>query len=116
MAKVIPFPESRKQAGKIVDQIIAERMPHKPPEILRCLKIEMTDLIRKYFSDQEMTLSLVLPNDLTEEQFRIIEHGIQETIGDHNKRMSQRSNQLFFDLCMSRMMICELRYELQQQN
>jgi len=116
MAKVIPFPQSRKQADQMVEQIIAERMPHKPPQVLSCLKVEMTELIRKYFNDQEMSLTLMLPNDLSEEQFHMIEQGVQKTIGEHNQLMSQRSNKLFLDLCMSRMIICELRYELQLQN
>ena len=116
MAKVIPFPKVRKQASQMVEQIINERMPHKPPEVLDCLKMEMTELVKKYFSDQDLALSLVLPNDLSEEQFNMIEKGIQETIGDHNQRMNNRANQLFFELCISRMAICELRYQMQEKN
>ena len=115
MAKVIPFPNVHKQASEMVEDILTSRMPDQPPEIRHCLKIEMTKLVKKYFSEPEHALSVVLPRDLNDEQFSMIEQGIRKTIDDHSRHMRNRSNQLFFDLCMSQMAICELRYQLQKQ-
>jgi len=114
MAKVIPFPNLNKQTSDMVEEIITTRMPHKHPAILKCLKIEMTELVKKYFNNEELALTLELPRDLNEEQFSLIEKGIQQTFQDHSQQMSKRSNQLFLDLCMSRMAICELRYQLEE--
>lgn len=114
MAKIIPFPNHHKEAGDMVEEIIAERLPHQPPEIQQCLKTEMTQLVKKYFSAEELPLSLVLPPDLSETQFLQIEQGIRNTINTHHQQMNQRTNKLFFELCLSRMTICELRYQLQK--
>lgn len=114
MAKIIPFPNGRKQASQLVEEIISTRMPDKPPEILQCLKSEMTELVKKYFTDKEAALSLTLPQDLNDEQFTLIEQSVKQAIGDHNRQMNSRANQLFFELCLSRMTICELRYQLQK--
>lgn len=114
MAKVIPFPSARKQANELVDEIISRRMSNKDPEVLECLKVEMTDLVKKYFSGKDLTLSLVLPRDLSDEQFATIEESVKRTIDDNNRLLNQRTNQLFFDLCLSRMAICELRHQLQK--
>jgi hypothetical protein len=116
MAKIIPFPNIQKQTSEMVEEIISTRMPHKHPDILRCLKIEMTDLVKKYFTGEELSVSIELPRDLSDEQFSFIEQGIQKTIGDHNQQMNKRTNQLFLDLCMSRMTICELRHQLQKDH
>ena len=115
MAKVIPFPNTQKNTRDMVEEIIAERMSHKHPEILKCLKTEMTELVKKYFGGEELALSIELPRDLNDEQFSIIEEGIQKTIGDHSRHMNKRANQLFLDLCLSRMAICELRHQLQKE-
>ncbi len=114
MAKVIPFPNTKKQTRDMVEEIISQRMSHKHPEVLRCLKVEMTELVSRYFPGEELALSLELPRDLNDEQFSLIEQGIQRTISDHNRHMNKRVNQLFLDLCLSRMAICELRHELQK--
>lgn len=114
MAKIIPFPNLHKQASDMVDEIISARMPHKHPDIQKCLRTEITELVKKYFSGEDLGLSLVLPQDLSEQQFSQIEQGIKETINDHNRKMSSRANQLFLDLCLSRMAICELRHKLQK--
>ena len=114
MAKVIPFPNINKQTSDMVEKIISARMPHKHPEVLKCLKMEMTELVRKYFTGKELALSLELPRDLSDEQFTTIEQGIQKTIGEHNHHMNKRTNQLFLDLCLSRMTICELRHQRQE--
>lgn len=114
MAKVIPFPNVHKRASDMVDEIISQRMPDKHPAVLKCLKTEMTELVKKYFSGEEHALSLVLPRDLSDEQFSLIEQGIKDAISDHNQRMNSRANQLFLDLCLSRMTICELRHQLQE--
>ncbi len=115
MAKIIPFPNSRKLAGEMVEEIIATRLSHQPPEIRQCLKTEMTGLIQKYFSSPELALSLILPSDLNEKQFLQIEQGIRDAITTHHQQMNQRANQLFFELCLSRMTICELRHQLQTE-
>lgn len=115
MAKIIPFPNTRKQTSEMVEEIISARMPHKHPAIQKCLKTEMTELLKKYFTGEELSISLVLPRDLSEDQFDKIEQGIKETIGDHNQQMNHRVNQLFLDLCLSRMAICELRHQLQKE-
>jgi septum formation topological specificity factor MinE len=114
MAKVIPFPNTHKQTSDMVEEIISIRMAHKHPEILSCLKSEMTELVKKYFNGEELSLSLELPRDLSDEQFTTIEQGIQKTISDHNRQMNNRANQLFLDLCISRMAICELRHRLEK--
>lgn len=114
MAKVIPFPSHEKQTSDRVEEIISAQLSHKHPQILKCLKAEMTELVKKYFANQEMALSLELPRDLNDEQFSSIKQSIQKTIGDHSRQMSKRSNQLFLDLCLSRMAICELRHQIQK--
>lgn len=114
MAKVIPFPNLHRKTSNMIEEIIATRMPHKHPDIVKCLKIEMTELVKKYFTDKEISLSLELPRDLSDEQFTAVEKGIQKTIAEHNRWMSHRTNQLFLDLCMSRMTICEMRHQLQK--
>lgn len=115
MAKVIPFPNLHKHTSDMVEEIIASRMPHKHPDILKCLKIEMTELVKKYFTNKELSLSVELPRDLSEEQFTAVEKGIQKTIAEHNRWTNRRTNQLFLDLCMSRMTICELRHQLRKE-
>jgi len=114
MAKIIPFPNVRKQASEMIEEIISTRMPHKHPDVLKCLKTEMTELVQTYFGGEELAFSLVLPRDLNDEQFTLIEQGIKDTISDHNQQMNMRINQLFLDLCLSRMTICELRHLLQK--
>lgn len=116
MAKIIPFPNIRKQTSEMVEEIIATRMPHQPPEIQQCLKMEMTELVQQYFFQPELSLSLILPRDLNDEQFSMIERGIKKTISDHNQQMGNRTNKLFFELCLSRMAICELRHQLHKQS
>lgn len=114
MATIIPFPNRRKQTGELVEEIIATKMPHKDPAIRNCLKTEMTELVKKYFTGEEFSLSLVLPPDLNDEQFSQIEQGIKNTVSEHNHKLSQRTNQMFLDLCLSRMVVCELRHQLQK--
>jgi septum formation topological specificity factor MinE len=116
MAKIIPFPKVQKQATQLVDEIIANRLPHKHPAVLQCLKSEMIQLVKKYYPGEEVALSLTLPRDLTQEQFDLIEQSLKDMIEDHNQRTSQRTNQLFLDLCLSRMTICELRHQLQKED
>jgi len=115
MAKIIPFPDHGKQTRDMLEQIISTRMPHKHPDVLRCLKIEMTELVKKYFTGEELALSVELPRDLSDEQFDFIEQGIKQAIGEHNRQLNKRTNQLFLDLCMARMMICELRHQFDQE-
>lgn len=114
MAKVIPFPQHRNQPAQLVDEIIDLRMGHKHPAILECLKKEMKILLNKYYSTEEATASLILPVDLTEEQFQFIEQNLQKIFKEQNNRTAKRANDLFLDLCLSRMTICELRHQQQK--
>ena len=115
MAKVIPFPNLHKQTSDMVEEIILAKMPHKHPEVVKCLKFEMTELVKKYFTGQELSLSLELPRNLSDEQFNTVEEGVKKAIAEHNRWMNSRTNQLFLELCMSRMTICELRHQLQKE-
>ena len=114
MAKIIPFPQARKQMPQMVDDIIDLRMGHKHPAVLECLKGEMKMLLEKYFSREEINASLILPGDLTDKQFQKIEQGLQKIFQEQNNRTADRGNDLFLDLCLSRMAICELRHQLQK--
>ena len=116
MAKIIPFPETRKHASSLVDDIIDLRMGHKHPAVLDCLKKEMKNLVLKYFNNEEISASLILPADLTEDQFQMIEQSFKKTFQEHNNRMVNRANDLFLDLCLSRMTICELRHQIEDEN
>lgn len=116
MAKIIPFPQVNNQTWQMVDDIIDVRMKHKHPAVLECLKKEMKGLVAKYFSKNEVSASLILPADLTEEQFKLIEQNVQKVIQEQNNRAAKRANELFLDLCLSRMTICELRHQLQDND
>ena len=112
MAKIIPFPQVRKHASQMVDEIIDVRMGHKHPAVLKCLKQEMRTLLKKYFTHHEMSLSLNLPSDLSEAQFQHIELSMQNIVRGYNEHTARRANDLFLELCLSRMTICELRHQL----
>ena len=110
-AKIIQFPRSGERVSKLVDEILETRLTHRNPDVLRCLRVELKDLIEKYFPSEEFTATLVLPGDLTEDQFQTIEKNFHSVFQEHNDRMIRRANELFFDLCLSRMAICELRHQ-----
>ena len=110
-AKIIQFPRSRERVSKLVDEILETRLTHSNPDVLRCLRNELKELIEKYFPAEDFTATLILPGDLTEEQFKFIEKNFHSVFQEHNDRMIRRANSLFFDLCLSRMAICELRHQ-----
>jgi septum formation topological specificity factor MinE len=112
-AKIIQFPRSRERVSKLVDEILETRLTHSNPDVLLCLREELKELIEKYFPSEEFTATLILPGDLTEAQFKTIEENFQAVFQEHNDRMIRRANALFFDLCLSRMAICELRHKPQ---
>ena len=108
-AKVIQFPKSKTRASQLVDEVIESKLPHKDPETLRCLKVEMKKLVDKYFDEREMEATLMLPPDLTEAQFLFIKQSFEEVFNEHSERMIRRANALFLDLCLAKMEVCELR-------
>ncbi len=108
MAKIIPFPNAPKKMSQIVDEILESRMTHRNPAVLRCLKKELKILVEKHFNGEKFSATLVLPPDLSDGQFRSIEHNFQALFKKHNQQMLKRTNALFLDLCMSRMAFCEL--------
>jgi hypothetical protein len=108
-AKIIQFPRSRERVSKLVDEILETRLTHHNPAVLRCLRQELKELVEKYFPAEDFSATLILPGDLTEAQFKIIEENFHSLFQEHNDRMIRRANALFFDLCLSRMAICELR-------
>ena len=110
MGKVIQFPQPKKRVSELVDDIIENRMLHRDPEVLDCLKGEMKRLVERYFSGDEFTATLLLPPDLTDEQFQTIEKNFRQTFHEHNDRMLQRANAMFLELCMARMAICEFKH------
>lgn len=110
MGKVIQFPQPKKRVAQLVDDILESRLRHRNPEVLNCLRQEMKQLVERYFSGEDFTATLLLPADLTDEQFKSIEKNFQQTFEEHNDRMIRRANAMFLDLCMSRMSICELKY------
>lgn len=112
MAKIIPFPQATKSVEQIVAKILETRLTHKNPLVLRCLKRELQDLVERFFSADEFSATLVLPADLNAEQFQSIEQNLQTIFQQHNDQLIRRTNALFFELCLSRMTICEL----EQQN
>ncbi len=107
MAKVIPFPQTPKKVSQIVAEILDNRLTHRNPQVLHCLKRELKGLVKKHFSDEVFAATLTLPADLSDEQFRSIERAFQQ----HNDQLVCRTNALFLDLCLSRMTICELQYQ-----
>lgn len=116
MAKIIPFPQTHNQAARLVDNIIETRMGHKHPAVVKCLKQEIKVLLKKYYSHQETATSLILPADLTEKQFSLVEQSMQKLFLEQNQLSTSRASDLFLDLCLSRMTICELRHQLQQDH
>lgn len=112
MAKIIPFPQAPKNLSQIVEDILDTRLAHRDPAVLRCLKKELRRLVEKFFTSEEFAATLVLPPDLSEEQFRMIEKNFQQVFQAHNDQLVRRTNALFLELCLSRMTICEL----EQQN
>jgi len=110
-AKIIQFPRSNERVSQLVDEILETRLSHSDPDVLRCLRGELKTLIEKYFPGEEFSATLALPNDLSEAQFKAIEENFRSVFQDHSDRMIRRVNSLFFDLCLSRMTICELRHQ-----
>lgn len=111
MAKIIPFPQAPKKLSQIVDDILDTRLSHRDPAVLRCLKKELRGLVEKFFTSEEFAATLVLPPDLSEEQFRMIEKNFRQIFQDHNDKLVRRTNALFLELCLSRMTICELEQQ-----
>jgi|GEM_PF-1202955 len=110
-AKIIQFPPSGERVSKLVDEILETRLTHHDPDVLSCLRQELKVLIEKYFPAEDFTATLILPGDLTDAQFKMIEGNFHSVFQEHNDRMIRRANELFFDLCLSRMMICELKHQ-----
>ena len=108
MAKVIPFPQATKNVAEIVEEILETRLTHKNPQVLRCLKRELQGLVERFFVTEEFSATMVLPADLSAEQFETIEQNLQAIFQQHNDQLVRRTNALFLELCLSRMTICEL--------
>lgn len=108
-AKILQFPRSPKRVEKLVDEILETKLTHHNPDVLRCLRQDLKGLIEKYFPSEDFSATLLLPGDLNEDQFKAIEKNFHEVFQEHNDRMIRRANDLFFDLCLSRMTICELK-------
>ena len=115
-AKVIQFPKTKNRATQLVDEVIEKKLSHKDPEILSCLKVEMKKLVEKYFDEREMEATLMLPPDLTEEQFLFIKQSFETVFNEHSDRMIRRANSLFLDLCLAKMEVCELRVDEGEQD
>ena len=111
MAKIIPFPQAAKKVSQIVAEILETQLTHRNPQVLHCLKKELKGLVEKHFGDEEFAATLNLPADLSEEQFNRIERDFQQIFQLHNDQLVCRTNALFLDLCLSRMAICELKYQ-----
>jgi len=109
-AKIIPFAGKKKQLAQIIEDALETSLSHKNPQVLRCLKGEIEKLLEKYFSSDSPEMTLMLPSDLTEDQFQTIRQNFKQIFSEHNERMVQRSNSIFLDLYLSRLEICELRY------
>jgi len=111
MAKIIPFPQATKSIEQIVAEILETRLRHKNPQVLRCLKRELQDLVERFFAADEFSATLVLPADLSSDQFQLIEQNLQAIFQQHNDQLVRRTNALFLELCLSRMTICELEQQ-----
>lgn len=108
-AKILQFPRSPARVAKLVDEILETRLTHHNPDVLRCLRQDLKGLIEKYFPSEDFSATLLLPGDLNETQFKAIEENFHAVFQEHNDRMIRRANDLFFDLCLARMTICELK-------
>ncbi len=115
-AKVIQFPKSKHRATRMVDEVIESKLSHKDPQTLACLKVEMKKLVDKYFDERELEATLMLPPDLTEEQFLFIKQSFEQVFNEHSERLIRRANALFLDLCLAKMEVCELRIQDEDQD
>jgi hypothetical protein len=111
MAKIIPFPQASETVSKIVDEILETKLNHRNPQVLRCLKKELQGLVTRFFVAEEFSATLILPPDLSDEQFHTIERNMQRIFQQHNDQLVSRTNALFLELCLSRMAICELKQQ-----
>jgi hypothetical protein len=109
-AKVIPLTPHKDRIKAVVNETLSQHPPHDCPEVVACLKTELEKILEKYFIDDTPELSLVLPDDLSREQFVKIRDNIHQLFHAHNERMVERSNAIFRDLYLSKLEICQLRY------
>ena len=109
-AKVIPFNGQKKDIGQIVEEAVDNNLSHMNPQVLSCLKKEVTKLVEKHFSGDPPEMTILLPSDLTEDQYLAIRKNFNLAFSEHNERMVQRSNAIFLDLYLSRLEFCELKY------
>ncbi|MBN1959004.1 MAG: hypothetical protein JXQ81_12330 [Desulfuromonadales bacterium] len=109
-AKVIPIAGKKKQIRQIIEDAVETNLSHKNPQVLKCLKGEIEQLLEKYFTSESPQMNLMLPSDLTEDQFHMIRQNFKQLFSEHNERMVQRSNAIFLELYLSRLEVCELKY------
>ncbi len=110
--KVIQFPGSRTWNLKKIEEIIETRLTHNNPEVLDEMKEELKSLVEKYYDDREFEVVLPLPQGLSPEQFKEIEENFQRVFHQHNERLVKRAQDIFLDLCLARLQVCELKVRL----
>lgn len=108
-AKVIPFKNQKNRITRIVDEALEKHPPDSCPEVMSCLKTELEIIVEKYFIEETPELSLVLPPDLSNEQYSRIRDGLQQLFNGYNDRMLERSSAIFRDLYQSKLEICRLK-------
>lgn len=108
--KVIPIKQQKQRISAVVEEALKKNPPDQCPEVINCLKTELEIIIEKYFIDEMPDVSLVLPSDLSREQFINIRDNIQQMFYKYNEQMVARSNAIFHDLYLSKLEICQLKY------
>ncbi len=110
-AKVIQFPNANERIAQMIDEIVDAKLTHDNPQVLDCLKVEMKTLVEKYFTGEDVPATLVLPPDLSDEQFNMIEKNFIQIFQQHNEQMLRQTNAMFLDLCLAKLNICELKHQ-----
>ncbi|BCR04544.1 hypothetical protein DESUT3_16130 [Desulfuromonas versatilis] len=110
--KVIQFPGSRAWNLRKIEEIIESKLIHDDPAVLLAMKEELKHLVAKYYDDREFEVVLPLPPGLSPEQFHEIEESFQRVFLEQNERLVKRAQDIFLDLCLARLQVCELRVRL----
>ena len=95
----------------MIDSAFKDQCGHLSPRGEASLKAELEELIRKHYEHvaaPEMTLTL--PQNLSEEQLACIRTNVKKAFRQYNEQMSRRLNEVFLDLYLARMEICELKH------